>query len=116
MERASTPSLYRLLSMYWQRQEDYSTASARIEKTAADAPEYATEYAAAFPAQYAACERLSATEKAIAGFIPQNRREAKAKADFLMQLAADNDGRLDVDVTAALLSSLPGLIHWESRI
>lgn len=109
MERANTPSLYSLVSTYWQRMDDYSVASERTEQATDGTP----DYAAAFIIQSAAGERLSDAERAIAGFIPRTRSEAKVKSDFLKQLAADNYGRLEKDVTTALLSSLPALIHWK---
>lgn len=109
MERPT--SLYLMLATYWQRMDELTEAMRRTDETESDTP----EYAAAFAAQGECGERLLDAEIEIASFVPTHRYDAKVKASFLTMLADGNNGRLEGDVTAALLSSLPGLVEWRAR-
>lgn len=103
-------SLYFLLATYWQRMDELTEAMRRTDEAESDTP----EHAAAFAAQGEAGERVNAAEIEIAGFVPTHRYDAKVKANFLTLLAGSNCGRLESDVTAALLASLPDLVEWRA--
>ncbi|KQV39198.1 MULTISPECIES: hypothetical protein [unclassified Rhizobium] len=103
-------SIYLLLAGYWQSMHDITVAMNHT-----DATETGTaEHDAGFAAQATIGERVTETEVAVAGFVPAHRYEARLKTTFLQQLAAANYGRLEDDVTAALLSSLSDLVEWRA--
>jgi hypothetical protein len=103
-------SIYLLLASYWRSMHDLTVAMKRTDAAESDTP----EYDAAFAAQGVVGEHVTEMEVAIAAFIPANRYDARLKAAFLEHLAAGNHGRLEEDVTAALLSSLPCLVEWRA--
>ena len=103
-------SIYLLLATYWQRMDELTEAIRRTDDAEHDTP----EREAAFAAQFEVGGRVNEAEQAIAAFRPEWPYEAKIKADFLHRLAAENNGTLEDDVTAALLSSLPALVEWRS--
>ncbi len=105
-------SIYLLLATYWQRVDELTEAMTRT-----DATEHETaEHAAAFAAQIEAGERVRDAEVAIAAFVPKWRYEAKTKASFLAALADENQGTLDAEVTAGLLSSLSDVVRWSDPV
>lgn len=105
-------SIYLLLARYWQSVHDLTAAMKRTDDAEGGTP----EYDAAFAAQGVVGERVTEGEVAIAAFMPTNRYDARLKAGFLEHLAAGNHGRLEEDVTAALLSSLPYLVEWRASV
>jgi hypothetical protein len=110
-EDQAPPSLYRLMSIYWDRFNDVCKAMAKTDQFDFDTP----EREAAFEAQGAAGDRLAKVACAICAFVPHNRIEARIKAQFLKEMAAGNGGRLYEEEQDALLSSLPDLVYYKEQ-
>lgn len=108
---AKPTSIYLLLSTYWRRVDDLNEAMRRTDAAAYGTP----ERDAAFAEQGLIGERLSESERAIAGFLPEGGYEAKIKADFLAHLAAGNNGTLSDDVAASLMETVPHLVRNMNR-
>lgn len=97
------PSLYRLLSIYWDRYEALTHAMTVTDATAAGTKERGQ-------AEQAQAERgneVDAAGVAICAFIPRWSMDAKIKSHFVDTLADFNCGTLTEPETTALLSTLP---------
>lgn len=103
---ASEPSLYRLISLYWERYDLLNQAM-----RAADAVEDgdSEESAVAEAAQSEASDRLDEAGMAVLAFVPTWIIEAKVKHSFVTGMMDREGGRLDTDQLDALVSSMADL-------
>ena len=103
-------SIYLLLSRYWAEYEAVTVAMAYTDTMEHDTP----EREAAFARQFEAGDRLHTLALAICAFLPATPEVARYKAQFLETLAIGNGGSLAAEYAAALISSLPRLVLFES--
>ena len=102
------PSIFALLAEYWAAFDALTVEDELADSVASGTP----EDDAAQKRLDEAGERLNAIALRLCAFVPQSPIGAKYKTQFLHHFAAEYGGGLNSDATAALLSSLPGLIPY----
>lgn len=100
------PSLYRLISNYWDLYDKLNQAMRAADAAEDGDPEKSAQAEAA---QSEASDGLDEAGMAVLAFVPSGFIEAKVKHSFVTGLMDREGGRLDTDQLDALVSSMADL-------